>query len=131
MPVSGPVEDTTLTPLRALYDQREWLAALRMKRMRDPDGTGHLLGARCSPSVDQRRGGAARPKAFVGARAAERSILKPFRCCSSASPLNFVEGGLGGGRNDSTKATQHHNVDFFGTLLRLHHGSDRLLFRSR
>jgi len=51
MPVSRTIEDPRLTPVLALEDEREFLATPRMEGMRDPNGSGHLLGAGSSALV--------------------------------------------------------------------------------
>lgn len=45
--VNGSVEHTVFAPVRAPDHQLDFLTALRMERMRDPDRWGHLLGAGC------------------------------------------------------------------------------------
>ena len=45
----GPEKDPVLAPLVSSSDELDLLAALRMEWMRDPNRTGHFLGAACSP----------------------------------------------------------------------------------
>jgi len=51
MAVSRPVEDPIFAPAPASDDQLDFLAALRVERMRDVDGTAQLPGAGCSRFV--------------------------------------------------------------------------------
>ena len=48
MAVDRPVEDAVFAPALTSPDDLDFLAALRMERMRDVDGTGQLPGAGCS-----------------------------------------------------------------------------------
>ncbi len=41
------VEDSVVTPTVLVPDEVEFLPVERMERMRDPDGSGHRIGARC------------------------------------------------------------------------------------
>ena len=54
MPLDISVEDSVFTPVVPAHDDVEFLSGLRMERVSDFDGTGHLAGAGCS-WLDERR----------------------------------------------------------------------------
>jgi hypothetical protein len=51
MAVRRPVEDAVFAPVPASDDELDFLAVLRMERMRDVEGTAQLPGAGCSRFV--------------------------------------------------------------------------------
>ena len=67
MPLDISVEDSVFTPVVPAHDDVELLSGLRMERVSDFDGTGHLAGAGCSWLDERKSAGEGRPSRDEGA----------------------------------------------------------------